>query len=252
MDGKHIFHQWVDEIPQDQWAVYRSVIQAAHAAGLRFALGGAFSVATYTGRWRNTKDLDFYVLPQDRQHMIETVHSTGMRDYYEKLPYDRSWIYRLYRADGLDNDSIVDVIWAMANQRAQVDEIWLTHGAEISVHGELLRVIPLEELVWAKLYILQPERCDWPDIFNLLFPAGPYLDWERLLARLGEDLPLLGALLTVFTWLSPSRAGQFPNWIWDRLQLPQPETDPSPQLMQSRASLLDTRPWFYPLINEDK
>lgn len=240
---------WTEAIPDDQWSVYQKVIAAARAQGLHFALGGAFAVATYTGRWRNTKDLDFYVLPQDREAMIAAVTSTGMQDYYDQLPYDRSWIYRAHHGD-----IIVDVIWAMANTPIDVDEAWLARGPQIDLRGELLPIIPPEELIWAKLFVLQKDRSDWPDVFNLLYATGPQLDWEHLLARLGaEEAPLLIGALNVFAWLSPHRARQLPTWLWDRLRLPVPDEDPLPEAtMRWRAALLDSRPWFIPVIPEDE
>jgi hypothetical protein len=49
---------WTREIPDEQWSVYREAVDAVQADGCRVLLGGAFALATYTGRWRNTKDLD--------------------------------------------------------------------------------------------------------------------------------------------------------------------------------------------------
>jgi len=57
---------WIDVIPADQWPLYRQAIQAVRRAGIRFLVGGGFGLAAYTGRWRNTKDMDLYVLPADR------------------------------------------------------------------------------------------------------------------------------------------------------------------------------------------
>src|SRR5687768_2569297 len=113
-------HPWTEGIPDEEWSVYQRVIQSAKEAGIPFALGGAFSVATYTGRWRNTKDLDIYILPADRERMIKLVTNLGLKDFYDQLPYQRHWIYRAYQGE-----VIVDLIWAMANDWEEVDEAWL-------------------------------------------------------------------------------------------------------------------------------
>src|SRR5919112_4372474 len=141
---------WDARIPPNEWDVYREVIRVARAEGIEFAFGGAFATAVYTGELRNTKDFDFYVLPRDRERMRQVMDRTGLTDHSERLPYDPEWIYRASRGD-----IIVDTIWAMANQRAQVDEAWLTRGPEISIRGETIRAIPIEELIWSKLYVLQ-------------------------------------------------------------------------------------------------
>ena len=196
------------------------------------------AVATCTGHWRNTKDLDLYVLPQNRERMIELLTGLGFTDYYETKPYDRWWIYR-----GIKDEIIVDAIWAMANHRAQIDDLWLS-GPEVEVRGERVKVLPVEALLWDKLYIMQRDRCDWPDVMNLLYAAGPGVDWEYLLERMCQDMPLMAGALTVFRWLSPGRAQALPDWIWERLALPPLPHAPAPDVIPSRADLLDTRPWF--------
>jgi hypothetical protein len=229
---------WSGSIPENQWSIYQRVISEAHKRGERFALGGAFALAAYTGQWRNTKDLDIYVTPRDRERMIQLLIGLGFADYYDRLPYDRSWIFR-----GISDETIVDLIWAMANHHADVDELWLTSGPEIMIRGERLRLIPPEELLWAKLYIMQKDRCDWPDVLNLVYSAGPGLDWPRLLQRLAEDALLLAGVLCVFQWLCPGRAQKLPSWLWDRLHLPQPP-ESVPDVDLERVRLLDSRPWF--------
>jgi hypothetical protein len=234
---------WAEKIPEDQWQIYQQVIELFRKQRKRFSLGGAFALAAYTGRWRNTKDLDLYILPGDRDEMIRLITSSGFQDYYDVLEYDRSWIFRAHQGE-----VIIDLIWAMANARVDVDELWLTEKVRVDVRGESLPVIPVEELIWAKLYVLQPDRCDWPDVLNLVHALGPEMDWEHLLARMDEDAPLLSSLMAVFRWLDPERARQLPQELWARLHLPIPETGSSSERVERRASRLDSRPWFHPLL----
>jgi hypothetical protein len=222
--------------------VYREVIRQARAEGVPFAFGGAFATAVYTGDLRNTKDFDFYVTPADREGLKRAITRAGLTDYFDQMPYDRSWIYR-----GSRGDIIVDAIWAMANHRADVDRQWLEVGKEVVIRGERLRAIPAEELMWSKLYVLQRERCDWPDVLNLLDAQAGSIDWERLLNRLEEDTSLLAGAMSVFAWLAPDRAGTVSSRVWQRLGLQSPGPAP-PNLVQSRANLLDSRPWLTRLL----
>jgi hypothetical protein len=74
------------------------------------AVGGGLAIGVCTGTWRDTKDIDSYVLPKDREILKGILTRAGLDDYYNQLPYDRAWIYRSIR-----DKVIVDVIWAMAN-----------------------------------------------------------------------------------------------------------------------------------------
>ena len=233
------YTDWPNEIPDEQWEMYQRVLSEASRREVPFALGGAFALATYTGRWRNTKDLDLYVAPESRDSLVRVLADLGLEDYYEELPYDRQWIYRSHR-----QGTIVDVIWAMANQRAQVDEAWLVRGPEADVRGQRVRVVPPEEMIWSKLYVLQRDRCDLPDVLNLIYATGPSLDWDRLLDRLGDDWPLLTGVLSVFQWMCPGRARELPRKVWRKLQLPRHVEEEGPITNRRRVELLDRRPWF--------
>jgi hypothetical protein len=117
-----------DAIPDAEWRLYEAILRAAQSAGLPFALGGGFAYSAYSGLWRNTKDIDLYILPEQRQQMIDIVTQQGFTDYFSVKGYDRSWIYRSTR-----DDVIADIIWDMPNHRAAVDEHWLTHGQMLRI-----------------------------------------------------------------------------------------------------------------------
>jgi hypothetical protein len=230
---------WEGRIPEAEWEVYRQVITEVRAAEIPFAFGGAFATAVYTGQFRNTKDFDFYILPDDRERMKQAIARAGLQDYFEQLPYDRSWIFRASRGD-----IIVDAIWTMANHRADVDQAWLRQGAEVIIRGERLRAIPVEELIWSKLYVLQRERSDWGDVFKLIDAQSDTIDWRYLQHRMTDDAPLLAGALAVFAWLAPDRAPTIAAPVWTQLGLKPPAPASNGELSRQRAALLDSRPWF--------
>jgi hypothetical protein len=225
-------------LTEEQWPVYERVIADCYAAGLRFAIGGGLAIGVYTGVWRDTKDIDFYVLPQDRAALQEILTRNGLVDYYDQLPYDRAWIYR-----SIQDKVIVDVIWAMANHSCNVDERWILDGPEVTIRGVQIRIVPPEEMIWAKLYVLQRDRCDWPDVLNILYTQHENLDWERLLDRLGEDAALLHGALLIFRWMCPAQAEALPSWLWSGLDKTETAAATS-GLWRRRAELLDRRRWF--------
>lgn len=230
---------WSDRLPEAEWSVYRPVLERAQAAGIPFAVGGGLAFSAYARRWRDTKDMDLYVRPADRDAMVALLGELGFTDYFEVHDYDRRWIYRSHR-DG----RIVDVIWQMANYRTEVDDDWLDRGRSLRVHGLRFRLLPLEELVWSKLYVVQRERCDWPDLLNLVHAGVEEIDWDHLLSRLGDDAPVLGGLLSVFGWLCPERASRVPTTVRERVGILAPRRGPGCDADSARVRLLDTRDWF--------
>jgi hypothetical protein len=237
--------EFAELISPHEWRTYAQIIEAAEARRVPIAVGGGLAFSAYSQRWRSTKDIDFYIFHKDVEEMIDIVHGAGFQDYFEKLPYDRRWIYRAHR-DGI----IVDLIWSMANYLAETDADWLSGGADFQVSGTTVKLLPIEELIWAKQYLLQRDRCDWPDLLNLIYVRAAQIDWERLLRRVGPDARLLGGVLSVFSWMCPERVQAIPEWVWQRLGLLRPaECDQPPSAPEGgRAALLDRRPWFGPGI----
>jgi len=235
---------WCENLPAGRWSRYSEVISEAKRRGIPFAVGGGLAMMAYAGQVRDSKDIDLYVTPENREAMIAVVLQAGLVDYYDRAPYDRNWIFRSCR-----EDLIIDVMWAMANQRAQVDQSWLD-GPSTTVDELTFPLVRPEETLWTKLYVMQRDRCDWPDALNILNGIGPELDWARLLERLGDDMPLLAGLLQVFRWIYPPRYNQLPQAIRTRLGLPEAvsgQINPA-----DRARLLDTRPWFTETLEEDR
>jgi len=237
---------WAEAMSDSEWRIYLRAIEDLRQAGIHFMVGGGFALATFTGKWRDTKDIDFYILPQDREAARAALQNAGFEDYYSRRPYDRKWIYR-----SVKQDVIVDIIWAMANQRARVDELWFAKTGRVSIRGEELEVLPMEEFLWCKLYIMQRDHCDWTDALNLIYARGAQIDWEHLLERLEADVPLLKGLLTVFGWLCPHRARKLPAGLWRRLRLPRPQPMKGRDKWK-RVRWFDTRAWFVALQPKGK
>lgn len=232
-------------VSEKEWRIYRSAIEALRRADVRFLLGGGFAFAGYTGRWRNTKDMDFYIVMKDREKAVDALTDAGFKDYFSNAAYDRNWIYRSIRSK-----TIVDVIWAMANQRAQVDETWFDRAAEAKLRDEVLPIVALEEFIWCKLYIMQRDHCDWTDVFNLLHTCGWHVDWDHLFRRLEDDWPLMEAAISVYSWLCPGGAKNLPKTLHRRLGTDRPRVRQNRK--RNRIRLLDSRDWFAGVVPPEK
>jgi hypothetical protein len=214
---------WSALIPEEQWGVFSLGVTALEAAGVPFLVHGALALATYTGHWRNTKDVDVIVRSEDRERAVDAMRRAGFADYFEREAYDRSWIFR-----GFKEDVLFDVIWDLPNHRVAVDDGWFQRAHPLWLRGRLLAAVPAEELIRAKLYVLQRERCDW----------------RWLVSRMGRDVALLHAVLAVFNWLSPHRAASLPAWVREQFALPPVDVDDPAAAEERRVRLFDSRPWF--------
>lgn len=206
-------------VPSEQWAVYARFMAEAARRGIPFAVGGGLAISAYTGCLRNTKDLDLFILEKDSQEAIRITKELGFEEYLE-VPYDPTWSYR-----STQSGYILDFLWRMLNGRSSVTQTWLSEGWELTVRGVGFRLLPVEELIWSKLYIVRRDRSDWPDILGLFYRHGPELEWEHLLQSLEADSLVLGGVVNLFRWLCPGVACRFPEFVWGRLGLAPPEPD---------------------------
>jgi hypothetical protein len=232
----------LEALSRSQAVLFQDVIRKALVRGLRFAVGGSLAMAYATGIPRPSEDLDIYVLRDEKEPMIQLLAEMEFLEY-TAVPYDHTWVYRLHR-----ETMIVNVIWAMANHRAQVDLEWLLRGSLVDLGTERFRLIPVEEMIWSKLYVLQRDRCDWPDVFNLIHAAADRIDWDHLLNRVQSDAPLLYAALEIYCWLKPDSWLKFPVWLRGSIRHPGEQNG---GLTQRRANLLDARPWFVSLLRKE-
>src|SRR5262245_61697431 len=95
--GRPPEERWGALIPEDQWGLFIEGTSALEVAGIPFLMHGALALATYTGHWRNTKDVDVIVRPADHQRAIDALRAAGFDDYFDKEAYDRSWIFRGFK-----------------------------------------------------------------------------------------------------------------------------------------------------------
>jgi hypothetical protein len=225
-------------ISEEQWQTYAPVLRTAIEQGLDFAIGGGIAFSVYSGHRRNTKDLDLFMLPEAHQPFLQIMASSGFSEYLA-VPYDRTWSYR-----GESGGFIMDVLWGMLNGRASFDREWVERGLAVSIHGIDLRLLPPEELIWTKLYIMHRDRCDWSDILAILLARGGHLDWTHLLSRLGQDAAVLGSILHLFRWLCPGGAAKLPSSLWQQVGLAAEQAGNKPRVDAARLAMFQGEDWF--------
>jgi len=195
-------------IPEEERDVYRRALQALNDASIPFVVAGAYAIYEHTGIYRQTKDLDLFVEPSVVVPAARALHEAGFVLRLEDL----HWL-----AKGFIGDRFVDLIYGMGNSVAFIDEQWFTHSRPGVLAAQPVRIAPAEELIWHRLFISERHRHDMSDIVHLLLCVGDVLDWERLVARVGQHWPLLLAQLQMFSYVYPGYRSNIPSWVTERL-----------------------------------
>jgi hypothetical protein len=172
-------------IPADEWAVYRKRPPPSRRAGHPLCLRGSLChIAEYTGSFATPRTFDIYVRRWIARAMIQVMGEAGLTDTFDRLAYDRSWIYRASQGT---SSSMPSGPWPTTGRsRRRVARL----GPEVSILGEPLRAIPIEELIWSKLYVLQHDAIVTGPISSIFWmPGWELIDWDRLLSRSRRRTP---------------------------------------------------------------
>ncbi|MEX2571006.1 MAG: hypothetical protein WD737_06850 [Gemmatimonadota bacterium] len=195
-------------IPEAEREKYKLAIRALNRGGIPFVITGAYAIYEYTGIYRETKDLDLFVQPEHLVGAMEALAQEGFRTRLEQ-PH---WLAKAIRGE-----HFIDMIFGMGNGLALVDEDWYRYSQPAIFAAHPVRVAPAEELIWHRLFINERHRQDMADILHLLLCRGDRLDWQRLLAKTGDDWPLLLAQLVMFAYVYPEVAGRIPRDVTEDL-----------------------------------
>jgi hypothetical protein len=209
-------------IPEAEREVYKKAMRALHAAGVPFIVSGLYAIYEYTGIYRETKDLDLFFQPEHVLPAAETLRAEGFSLHLTQ-PH---WLAKA-KIDG----KLIDLIFGMGNGLAMLDEAWYRHSRPGILAATPVRVAPPEELIWHRLFVSERHRWDMADIVHLILLRGSRLDWQRLLARVGEHWRLLLVQLHLFDYVYPGHRSRIPQWVREALydrayEQMQPADDP--------------------------
>jgi hypothetical protein len=179
-----------------------------HEAGVPFVVGGAYAYATYTGIYRDTKDLDLFPRKPDAIRALEVLEKDGWRT---ERP-DEVWLYKAYKGD-----YFVDFIFSSGNGVATVDDEWFTHAKKATIFGYECLIAPAEEMIWSKAFVTERERYDGADINHLILKAGREMDWDRILRRFDRYWEVLLSHLMMFRFAYPCERDLVPTWLMTEL-----------------------------------
>src|SRR5678815_4113453 len=187
---------------------YMDALKKLLDTGIPFLVGGAFAFSHYAHVPRETKDIDIFVKPEDLARVLDTFEKLG----YETCTPFPHWLGKIYA-----DHHFIDVIFSSGNGVARVDDLWFDHAPRVNVLGHIVRLSPVEEMIWSKAFILERERYDGADVAHLLRETGPSLDWPRLLMRFGDHWRVLLSHVILFGFIYPDKRQNIPAWVMEEL-----------------------------------
>lgn len=192
---------------------------------------------------RDTKDIDIFVKRDDCPRVLDAFKRLG---YRTELTFPH-WLGKIQRGD-----HFMDVIFSSGNGVARVDDLWFDHAIRTNLLGLIVRLSPVEEMIWSKAFIQERERFDGADVLHLLRETGPSLDWPRLLMRFGDHWRVLLSHLILYGFVYPDQRQSVPAWVMDELLRRLSVSRPNLQsdvcygtLLSREQYLFDLQAWKY-------
>lgn len=201
-------------------AFYGELLRLLHDARLPVLVGGSYAFSQLTGIERQTKDLDLFIRRADWPRLAALAQAAGWR---ADLLYPH-WLGKVHHAP-----HFADTVFCSGNGLSPVDDEWFVHAHSAELFGQRVQVVPAEENLWTKAFIMERERFDGADVAHLLKACAGTLDWQRLLQRFGAHWRVLLAHLVLFGFIYPDERDAIPPALIDEL-LARMRTEPAPAL----------------------
>ncbi len=157
---------------------------ALRAAGIPFMLGGGLAMWARGGP-DTDHDLDLMVKPEDADRALDVLQAEGLSP--ERPPED--WLYKAY-----DGEVLVDLIFRPSGV-AITDEVF-ERAEEREVNAVRMLVMPLEDVVVAKLLALGEHELDYEATLEVARSLREQIDWGEVRERTTES-PYAKAFFTL-------------------------------------------------------
>jgi hypothetical protein len=194
-----LFHEWLKILRRTE---------------VPYALGGAYAQYAFTGVWRDSKDMDVFVRPQDVRTLLDAFADAG----YDTDLRDPRWLAKVHSPPHL-----LDIIFAVRHMsRLHIGDDWLRTAAAARFLDVPTRILRPEEIIATKAYIANRDRFDGADILHLIRALQGEVDWQRLVDLLEGDEEIVLWHLVLFAFAYPMHREWLPRALmlkaFDRLQ----------------------------------
>lgn len=187
---------------------YEDTLRTLTDQGVPFVVGGALALKHFAGIARDTKDLDVFLRKSDVPKAMEVLADHG---------FETEILFPHWLAKAWSGPHFVDFIFDSANGICPVDDVWFEKAAHCTLWNVPVLVSPVEEMIVSKCFVMERERFDGADVYHLLEACSATLDWDRLIARFGENWRVLLGHLVFFSFVYPQRRSVIPADVMNRL-----------------------------------
>lgn len=232
-------------------AAYTQGMSLLNKAGIPYLVSGALAFYSYTGIWRNTKDLDLFLKPEDRDRALLALAGAG---YVVEVTV-QNWLAKAHAGD-----AVIDLITGSGNVLIPIDDSWFDEAVPANVLGIQALIVSVTDLIWIKAYVAGRERFDGADIAHMIRRADAAINWQQLLNRFGAHWELLLVYLHYYRFVYPQAKQNIPTWVMESLadrllaDLHEPEAQDEPfrgTLLDRFSYLVDLLKWGEPDVREE-
>ncbi len=188
--------------------VFYEAAQLLARNGVRCLLGGGLMVGFY-GRSRDTKDIDFFIRPEDKNRAMDVLNAAG----FFTQETEKRWLVKAEKA-GAPLDLIVH-----SGGMPDLDDECMARAHVVTLCGYPFPGFGPEDLLLRKIYAWRDGRPDWWDAVSMVQCVGPTMDWDYFARRVPDYNPgrALSFLLFAYSHLA---AGHIPWSVIERLGHP--------------------------------
>lgn len=208
-------------------------------------IGGTYAVMFHTGIERETKDLDIFCKPGDYPKLVECLAKAG----YKTTIADDRWLAKAQKGK-----YFIDIIFGSGIAIYSINDNTFKNAPVTDLFGNKVKVLPPEELIWAKIFIQDRYKYEGADIAHLILKKGKNLNWKLLLSHMEQYWEVLLMQLINFRFIYPSERDVIPKWLLEeltnrlinQLHMPKPHEKISRGRLFSRSAYeVDIHDWGF-------
>lgn len=203
-ESDNITHLGEPELKVEEEEIFRQSLRVLNEIGIPYAVGSAFARHVYTGIWRETKDLDVFVRPEDLKKALEALKGAG----FETEVLVQHWL-----AKARKKKHVIDLIFGAGHGQFRVDDKFFHHSIRREIVDVETYLVPVEEMIAFAMFVNTRQRFDGSEVAHLIRSRQGKLDWKRLVERLGVHRQLLLWYLILFDYVYPGHSDYLPQQL---------------------------------------